>query len=148
MAKKPKLLSHDEIWDDSGIVESWNEALEEYKVLYMIQSLVHYADDVKLYHSIHAKGERVEDVIEHFKAHEDLDNELLEDNLTTSVNGAEQSLATDEVVEDGVWEQEQEEMQDDEHITHNLMMSWYWAGYYTGYQQGQQQSLAQQADKR
>lgn len=24
--------SHDEIWDDSALVNSWNEALEEYKV--------------------------------------------------------------------------------------------------------------------
>lgn len=25
-------LGHDEIWDDSVLIESWNEALEEYKV--------------------------------------------------------------------------------------------------------------------
>lgn len=24
--------SHDEIWDDSALVDSWNQALEEYKV--------------------------------------------------------------------------------------------------------------------
>jgi len=26
-------LSHAEVWDDSALVTSWNEALEEYKVL-------------------------------------------------------------------------------------------------------------------
>lgn len=25
-------LSHNEIWDDSALVRSWNDALEEYKV--------------------------------------------------------------------------------------------------------------------
>lgn len=25
-------LTHDEIWDDSALVDSWNQALEEYKV--------------------------------------------------------------------------------------------------------------------
>jgi len=25
-------LSHDEIWDDSALVNSWNQALDEYKV--------------------------------------------------------------------------------------------------------------------
>jgi len=27
-----KGLSHEEVWDDSALVTSWNEALEEYKV--------------------------------------------------------------------------------------------------------------------
>jgi hypothetical protein len=26
-------MSHAEIWDDSALVDSWNEALEEYKVI-------------------------------------------------------------------------------------------------------------------
>ena len=32
MARKTKRLSEEEIWDDSALVNSWNEALEEYKV--------------------------------------------------------------------------------------------------------------------
>ncbi|MCJ1358652.1 MAG: hypothetical protein MMC33_008652 [Icmadophila ericetorum] len=47
MGKKSKVLSQEEIWDDSALLESWDEALQEYK----------------LYHSIHARGERVEDVL-------------------------------------------------------------------------------------
>jgi hypothetical protein len=33
MEKKAGQLTHDEIWDDSALVDSWNEALEEYKVM-------------------------------------------------------------------------------------------------------------------
>ena len=33
MGKKRKPLSHAEIWDDSYLVQSWDEALAEYKVL-------------------------------------------------------------------------------------------------------------------
>ena len=32
MGKKRKQLSHDEIWDDSGLIRSWDESYEEYKV--------------------------------------------------------------------------------------------------------------------
>ncbi|KAJ0342444.1 hypothetical protein COL922a_001135 [Colletotrichum nupharicola] len=39
-------MTHAEIWDDSALIDSWNEALNEYKK----------------YHSIHAKGGRLEDV--------------------------------------------------------------------------------------
>ena len=32
MGKKRKILSQEEIWDDSALIESWDEALAEYKV--------------------------------------------------------------------------------------------------------------------
>ncbi|KAM0088265.1 hypothetical protein ACP6JD_008401 [Aspergillus fumigatus] len=47
-------LTQEEIWDDSALVQSWDEAVEEYK----------------LYHSIHAKGEDVEDVLREAEAAE------------------------------------------------------------------------------
>ncbi|KAI5928005.1 hypothetical protein F4810DRAFT_705901 [Camillea tinctor] len=47
MASDEGKLTHDEIWDDSALVDSWNEALEEYK----------------RYHSIHRKGGNVEDLL-------------------------------------------------------------------------------------
>ncbi|KAI9829036.1 MAG: hypothetical protein M1832_000059 [Thelocarpon impressellum] len=40
-------LSHAEIWDDSALIQSWAEALEEYR----------------FYHSIKARGEKVGDVL-------------------------------------------------------------------------------------
>ncbi|CEL02533.1 hypothetical protein ASPCAL03702 [Aspergillus calidoustus] len=45
-------LTQEEIWDDSALVQSWDEAVEEYR----------------LYHSIHAKGENVEDVLREAEA--------------------------------------------------------------------------------
>lgn len=30
--KKRKIISHEEIWDDTALIESWDEALDEYKV--------------------------------------------------------------------------------------------------------------------
>lgn len=32
MAPVEQNLSHEEIWDDSALVHSWNDALDEYKV--------------------------------------------------------------------------------------------------------------------
>lgn len=29
---EPEAASHEEIWDDSVLIDSWNEALAEYKV--------------------------------------------------------------------------------------------------------------------
>ncbi|KAK5054711.1 hypothetical protein LTR84_001603 [Exophiala bonariae] len=40
-------LTQEEIWDDSALIRSWNDALQEYEY----------------YHSIHAKGEDVEEVL-------------------------------------------------------------------------------------
>lgn len=39
MAKKKKQLSHAEVWDDSALLQSWDDALEEYKVCHIIHSL-------------------------------------------------------------------------------------------------------------
>ncbi|TWU75678.1 hypothetical protein ED733_007350 [Metarhizium rileyi] len=39
-------ISHEEVWDDSALINSWNEALAEYKK----------------YHSIHVKGGSVRDL--------------------------------------------------------------------------------------
>jgi hypothetical protein len=47
MPAKEENLSHEEIWDDSALVDSWNDALEEYK----------------RYHSIHTKGGNVDDLL-------------------------------------------------------------------------------------
>ena len=74
MGKKRKFLSQEEIWDDSALIESWDEALAEYKVRYW-----YFRDCVsllmliaKLYHSIHARGERVQDVLHAAQASDDL----------------------------------------------------------------------------
>ncbi|KAK4496258.1 hypothetical protein PRZ48_012238 [Zasmidium cellare] len=54
-------LTHDELWDDSALVESWNEALGEYQV----RDINHQKSkrdidfEKQKYHSIAARGEKV-----------------------------------------------------------------------------------------
>ena len=73
-------IKHEEIWDDSALIDSWNEALEEYKVSRRVLQLSHRrgrnlvlrhkldlpstADTlhVQKYHSIHARGGTVDDI--------------------------------------------------------------------------------------
>ena len=40
-------LTHSEVWDDSALIRSWNDALAEYDY----------------YHSIHARGENVDEIL-------------------------------------------------------------------------------------
>ena len=55
-------LSHSQIWDDSALVDSWNEALAEYKVLGSPPSRAKLMMAQK-YHSIKARGQNVEEVL-------------------------------------------------------------------------------------
>ncbi|KAK0286790.1 hypothetical protein LTR35_004259 [Friedmanniomyces endolithicus] len=87
MAKK---TSHAEIWDDSALVTSWNEALAEYKK----------------YHSLAARGEKIEVVLDEaengeLEASEDAVpggcmpvDHAPEDEATTTTNGAAPASTT------------------------------------------------------
>lgn len=71
-------LSHEEMWDDSVLIDSWNQALDEYKVSessFRFSSPLRGNSNRKLrtvqhthvlviqkYHSIHAKGGSLEDL--------------------------------------------------------------------------------------
>ncbi|MCJ1244473.1 hypothetical protein MMC30_001671 [Trapelia coarctata] len=84
MGKKRKVLSQEEIWDDSALIQSWDEALAEYN----------------LYHSIHARGERVEDVLNAAQVEEQLittDQPSLANDNTPRPN----NRTHDEFLEDG-----------------------------------------------
>ena len=60
-------MSHEEIWDDSALVNSWNEAVEEYKVnVHFYMPCGPWPDKTQRYHSIHARGEKVEDILRAF----------------------------------------------------------------------------------
>lgn len=64
MAPDEQHLTHEEIWDDSALVTSWNDALEEYKVLKhasLSRSMTRLTGSKK-YHSIHSKGGNVEEL--------------------------------------------------------------------------------------
>ena len=82
-----KALKHEEIWDDSYLVQSWDEALEEYKV--SLHSIIHeiILTLFQKYHSIAAKGEDAEAILDKMEA------EQLA--LLVSVIFAHQQLLTD-----------------------------------------------------
>lgn len=73
-------LTHDDIWDDSALVDSWNEALDEYKVRLGCDLLTFVATrsrektymrlipPVQKYHSIHASGGKLEDLPEYVRS--------------------------------------------------------------------------------
>ncbi|KAJ0414977.1 hypothetical protein BJY00DRAFT_294189 [Aspergillus carlsbadensis] len=145
-------LTQEEIWDDSALVRSWDEAVEEYR----------------LYHSIHAKGENVEDVLREAEAaaqaeaeaeaaiggagswtrvDAEKDDEMADAEPATAVHVPEAATANgstqrvDRPSKDGstaAWTAPQAcgmpppgfPQGQDEGLK-NLMMAWYYAGYYT-----------------
>lgn len=129
-------LTHEEIWDDSALVNSWNEALEEYKK----------------YHSIHSKGGNVDSVLIAHKTSDDSDAKddgALQDPPSTEGGGKAEL--------DGMEQGGNPETRQSQHTAEKpafipapllgsvrdeglkkLLMSWYYAGYYTGYYEGQQ----------
>ncbi|KAH8730031.1 hypothetical protein GQ44DRAFT_736854 [Phaeosphaeriaceae sp. PMI808] len=152
-------------WDDSYLLNSWNDAVKEYEK----------------YHSIHKSGKRLEDALttaELKELREDYGDDIEEAEETS--DAAEDSKAIPDqddtemthVETDGVGnvaqdeepnpsEQQQEQplaneenpagtsasfmpqaildTVQDENMK-NIMMSWYYAGYYTGLHAGQQQT--------
>ncbi|KAF7882424.1 uncharacterized protein EAF02_005787 [Botrytis sinoallii] len=146
--------SHAEVWDDSTLVDSWNEALQEYEK----------------YHSIHARGEKVEDVLNAFENQSNgLKGEMNEDNGEGVEEPLEENVVMQsefEQIDDHTQTANEPKVGDksapeatkfdsssskapmlppqligqvhDENLK-NLLMSWYYAGYYTGLYEGQQQ---------
>ncbi|KAN0085137.1 hypothetical protein V8E54_001604 [Elaphomyces granulatus] len=154
---KKRELTQDEIWDDSALVRSWDEAVEEYK----------------LYHSIHAKGENVEEILQAAEAAERTVDGQVDDVESMQTNIVEAEVAGDEAdreshgakgkrqadepevapstakppletenVGGATWtipgRMNIPEVQDEG--LKNLMMAWYFAGYYTGLYEGQRQA--------
>lgn len=66
MTEGNQALSHDDIWDDSLLVDSWNQALEEYKVGEEIYRTIPLSRLIRAalqkYHSIHAKGISLDEI--------------------------------------------------------------------------------------
>lgn len=143
-------MTHDDIWDDSALVNSWNEALDEYKK----------------YHSIHASGGKLEDLPEFQQdanakpepavlpsgAPTAEQEQAPPDHQPQSIEQHDVKLATASVVANGDGTAGMAEgpsaggpvppqallgsMQDEG--LKRLLMSWYYAGYYTGLYEGQQ----------
>ncbi|KAF9887604.1 hypothetical protein FE257_009817 [Aspergillus nanangensis] len=156
-----KALTQEEIWDDSALVQSWDEAVDEYK----------------LYHSIQARGQNIEDVLreaelaekagdaqipamdidhDHMQAEPELPKvtpeatQAAQQNVSQSTgepvaqsenqkNGQPHTVASGPGIPQTALAQVQDEG------LKNLMMSWYYAGYYTGLYEGQQRANNNQA---
>ncbi|RSL64202.1 hypothetical protein CEP53_004159 [Fusarium sp. AF-6] len=140
MSAKQENLTHEELWDDSALIDSWNEALEEYKK----------------YHSIHARGGSVRELksksqasVKHESSPDRLqDVEIIEpEQPSTSAQEAENEDAPSSRNEPQAAPQGLPTFPvqavlgsvQDESLK-KLLMSWYYAGYYTGLFEGQQQA--------
>ncbi|KAL7929904.1 hypothetical protein V8C35DRAFT_169651 [Trichoderma chlorosporum] len=142
---------HEEVWDDSLLIDTWNQALKEYKK----------------YHSIHAKGGSIRDLEE-----ADASSSKANDALKVDESGSQPAAETKEHVEELPSDDTDAAMNDSaEHHSSQpghglnsipsafpsqailgtvrddnlkkLLMSWYYAGYYTGLFEGQQQAQQQ-----
>lgn len=113
-----KALTQEEIWDDSALVQSWDEAVDEYKVSLLNESIGNLQNPdishltpsayAKLYHSIQAKGENVEDVLRQAEGEEvppenapdQVDSDKIADEpMGTDVEGAANSVGLSEAVD-------------------------------------------------
>ncbi|KAG4429925.1 hypothetical protein IFR05_014586 [Cadophora sp. M221] len=149
-------VSHSQIWDDSSLVNSWNDALEEYKK----------------YHSIKARGEDVESVLKGVgKTNHQMGEDVHYQENEVDDHPAQDPRAKEEATEEtadlditshekNVPVVEQRESSNrspalpqpligqvhDEGLK-NLLMSWYYAGYYTGLHEGKQAAQGDKAAK-
>ena len=148
-------LSHEQIWDDSALLRSWNDALAEYE----------------FYHSIHAREEDVDEVLRRVEAEEAAEvfkvlNELDDDGGQAIVDAGqveegeiddigdegevdEGAVKTSTIKEMGADQRSQIEKPahtatDDkagsvsgDAVLENIKMAYYWAGYYSGLYDGQ-----------
>ncbi|KAL8336422.1 hypothetical protein RB601_000300 [Gaeumannomyces tritici] len=134
-------LSNGDVWDDSALIDSWNQALDEYKK----------------YHSIYA-GKRPEaaDVPEsQKKPSENRLDAKTETNKVPPVPGTRETSAGKETTgsvadPNGVANARIAPPPEaligsvqDEGLK-SMLMAWYYAGYYTGLYEGQQKAPAQQ----
>ncbi|PTB62153.1 hypothetical protein BBK36DRAFT_8540 [Trichoderma citrinoviride] len=143
---------HEEIWDDSVLIDSWNDALREYKK----------------YHSIRAKGGSIRDLeqAEVDSAKADVTPKI-EESTDTQGHVPDLSDKGADAADDAPAEKQSESTQPahglnslpnafpsqailgtvrDENLK-KLLMSWYYAGYYTGLFEGQQQGQQQPQQK-
>ncbi|KAL4899119.1 hypothetical protein BDW74DRAFT_163907 [Aspergillus multicolor] len=155
-----RALTQEQIWDDSALVQSWDEAVEEYK----------------LYHSIAAKGENVEDVLREAEAAAEVEAgpsmswaqvekdddmaDVVADAYEPAAAAAETHVSQTQAVEETAQVKQPQESaaaagtaqsqaptmpypafpQTQDEGLKNLMMAWYYAGYYTALYQEQQRA--------
>ncbi|CCE27240.1 uncharacterized protein CPUR_00712 [Claviceps purpurea 20.1] len=111
MASEQEVLSHEEVWDDSALIDSWNEALAEYKLQSQTQE------------STPTKPKRSDPDIE------DAQPEQIQSTSTEPAASIGSMAPPPQALLGSIG---------DEGLK-KLLMSWYYAGYYTGLYEGQQQ---------
>ncbi|KAF2479833.1 hypothetical protein BDY17DRAFT_326842 [Neohortaea acidophila] len=125
--------SQAEVWDDSALLESWNDALEEYKK----------------YHSLAAKGEKVarpikasDDAVNGGKAIDSVQDLEADVDATDGDVAAQANAQTTTIPVPPAAMMPQSLIGGQDEDLKKLMMSWYYAGYYTGLHEGKQQGYA------
>lgn len=98
--RKTEHVSDAEIWDDSALIRSWDAAVAEYEVSYPNNQVLIPSDWGKYYHSIHARGEDVEEVLRQAEMAEKTNSKA---SLKTNGNHVEASASEgiDAYYEDG-----------------------------------------------
>lgn len=104
-------LSHEEIWDDSALIRSWDDAVREYE----------------FYHSIHARGEDVDEVLrraelaeqEETRQRMNVDQGSARGQRKEKLNADGNDGAAAQGDEDGGDEESEEEGEIDEHLQLN-----------------------------
>ncbi|KAI1430584.1 hypothetical protein GGR50DRAFT_690367 [Xylaria sp. CBS 124048] len=135
MATENQELTHDEIWDDSALINSWDEALKEYNT----------------YHSIHKNGGNVNDLLKP-KPEESEDARRSLSEVPAAPRGEEPETILESREDNEVHGQRAGDTANrsnhprmeplpsplgvlstmrDESLK-QLLMAWYYAGYYTG----------------
>ena len=105
-AKKQKReLSQAEIWDDSALVQSWDDALAEYKVNKSVSSTRTKLTVAQKYHSIHAKGQTMNDLPENLDG-SSVQSEVADKTVRMDPISAPEDL---EMLEDGELKDEDDE---------------------------------------
>ncbi|KAJ3568649.1 hypothetical protein NPX13_g6348 [Xylaria arbuscula] len=141
MASKQQELTHNEIWDDSALIDSWDQALEEYKVSFTTTS---------------SRPRSVTDPLINSDAKQDsheIDGTPTHGKLETPSEMREEEPNDRQETGNAAPQHSHPQMADvppapagllgtvrDDGLK-RLLMSWYYAGYYTGFYEGQRDPL-------
>ncbi|PYH83483.1 hypothetical protein BO82DRAFT_411616 [Aspergillus uvarum CBS 121591] len=147
-------LTQEEIWDDSALVQSWDEAVEEYKLYHSIQARGENVDDVLREAEAEAGSQGVSPAQEPDEAVDRMDHDAEPPSVVAATpaeaktTGQSSAAADPTIAPTGqgftpvgaVPPPHAALAQVQDEGLKNLMMAWYYAGYYTGLYEGQQRA--------
>ncbi|KAF2742390.1 hypothetical protein M011DRAFT_481688 [Sporormia fimetaria CBS 119925] len=130
-------LHNDNAWDDSALIDSWDEAVAEYKKYHSIQSQGKRLEDVLSKEELRQLREEHVDLVEEAQTHLEADGNKPADQANADVDETNHEPDSSEQAQQPSAAELHPVPQailgtvQDENLR-NLMMSWYYAGYYTG----------------